>query len=224
MAGSSPPLERRADALSKERIVEAAVALLDAHGAGALTYRALAVRLATGAGALYWHVADKQTLLAAASDLVIARAVAEDAEGASPSDAVRHLALRVFDAIDGRPWLGAQLSGDPWQLAVLRILEAVGAQVTRLGVPEPARFDVATAFLSLVLGLAGQYAAGSRLLPPGADRTAVLREVAERWAQLDAAEHPFLHAVAPQLPEHDDRKQFLAGVDLMLAGIADLCA
>jgi hypothetical protein len=31
--------------------------------------------------------------------------------------------------------------------------------------------------------------------------------------------YPFVHQVAAQLPEHDDGEQFLAGIDLILAGI-----
>ena len=30
--------------------------------------------------------------------------------------------------------------------------------------------------------------------------------------QLDPAEYPFVHQVATQLREHDDREQFLAGI------------
>jgi AcrR family transcriptional regulator len=211
--------ERRADALSKERIVEAAIEILDADGEAALTFRALAARLATGSGAIYWHVTDKQELLAAATDHVIARVMAASVTGAAPREAIRALALGVFDAIDAHPWVGGQLSRDPWQYAVLRILEAVGGQVQALGVPEPAQFNAATALLSFILGLAGQYAAGARLFTRDMDRTAFLAAVAERWVQLDAAQHPFVRQVAAQLPEHDDREQFLAGVDLILAGI-----
>ena len=43
--------------------------------------------------------------------------------------------------------------------------------------------------------------------------------LAARWTRLDPAEYPFVHQVATQLREHDDREQFLAGVDLILAGI-----
>ena len=34
------------------------------------------------------------------------------------------------------------------------------------------------------------------------------------------ADNPFVRRVAAQLPGHDDREQFLAGVNLILAGIA----
>lgn len=38
--------------------------------------------------------------------------------------------------------------------------------------------------------------------------------------QLDAADYPFVREIAAQLPGHDDREQFLAGVDFILVGIA----
>jgi hypothetical protein len=38
--------------------------------------------------------------------------------------------------------------------------------------------------------------------------------------ELDAHEYPFTRNVAAQLREHDDRAEFLAGIDLILAGIA----
>jgi len=207
------------DALSKERIVEAAIEILDASGESALTFRALTARLATGSGAIYWHVANKNDLLAAAADDVIARVMTEVVSEAEPREAIRAIASGVFDAIDAHPWVGAQLSGEPWQSAMLQIFESFGGQVQALGVPERAQFDCASALLNYVLGLAGQYAAGARLLAPETDRSAFLATVAAQWAKLDPAEYPFVRQVARQLPEHDDREQFLAGIDLILAGI-----
>ncbi|MGK3209268.1 TetR/AcrR family transcriptional regulator C-terminal domain-containing protein [Amycolatopsis sp. MEPSY49] len=49
--------------ITRERIVTAALELLDDQGMDALTVRALAARLDVGAPALYWHVRDKQELL-----------------------------------------------------------------------------------------------------------------------------------------------------------------
>ena len=126
--------DRRSDALSRARILDAAIAILDAEGAGGLTFRVLASRLATGSGAIYWHVADKQALLAAVADRIVAEAQAQAGDGGSPREAVRALASAVFDAINAHPWLGAQLSDDPWQPAVLRVLEGVGGRMTALGV------------------------------------------------------------------------------------------
>jgi AcrR family transcriptional regulator len=219
MATRAQRAERRMDALSKERIVEAAIGILDAGGESALTFRALTARLATGAGAIYWHVAGKNELLVATTDDVIARAMTGVTGDAEPREAIRAITLGVFDAIDAHPWVGTQLSREPWQAAVLQIFEGIGEQLQALGVPAQAQFDCASALLSYVLGLAGQYAAGARLLPRDTDRSAFLATVAARWVQRDPAEYPFVHQMAARLAEHDDREQFLAGVDLILAGI-----
>ena len=219
MATRTQRPERRADALSKARIVEAAIEILDADGESALTFRALTARLATGSGAIYWHVANKNDLLAATTDDVIARVMAEVIGGAEPREAIRALALGVFDAIDAHPWVGVQLFREPWRPAMLRIFESVGGRLQALGVPERAQFDSASALVNYVLGVAGQNAANARLHARETDRSAFLAAVAARWARLDPAEYPFVRQVAARLREHDDREQFLAGVDLILAGV-----
>ncbi|MFI5662652.1 TetR/AcrR family transcriptional regulator [Streptomyces sp. NPDC051684] len=221
MATRAQRAERRGDALSKERIVEAAIGILDSEGEKGLTFRALAARLATGAGAIYWHVANKDELLAAATDGVVTRVVADVSQGEDPREGIRSLALGVFDAIDAHPWVGAQLSREPWGSALLQIFEGLGGRLRGLGVPEAEQFDSASALLNYVLGAAAQNAANARLVLPGAatDRSAFLGGLAARWAELDAARYPFLRRMAAELPAHDDRAQFLAGIDLILAGI-----
>lgn len=219
MATRTQRTERRADALSKERIVEAAIGILDSGGESALTFRALTARLATGSGAIYWHVANKDELLAATTDGVIAPVMTDVVAGAEPREAIRTIALGVFDAIDAHPWVGAQLSRAPWQSAMLQIFEGVGGRLQALGVPDEALLDSASALVNYVLGVAGQNAANARLVSQGTDRAAFLANAADHWARLDPAEYPFVHRMAARLPGHDDRDQFLAGIDLILAGI-----
>ncbi|MGC2774389.1 MAG: TetR/AcrR family transcriptional regulator C-terminal domain-containing protein [Bradyrhizobium sp.] len=219
MAIKTPRTDRRADALSKQRIVDAAIEILDADGESALTFRALSARLATGSGAIYWHVADKNDLLAATTDEIIARVMTDVLSGAEPREAIRAIALGVFDAIDAHPWVGAQLHREPSRPAMLQICEGIGGRLQALGVPDRALFDAASALVNYILGVAGQNAANARLIPRGTDRSAFLATVAAQWAQLDPAEYPFVRRVATQLRDHDDREQFLAGIDLILAGI-----
>jgi AcrR family transcriptional regulator len=211
--------QRRTDALSKKRIIKAAIEILDTDGENALTFRALATRLATGSGAIYWHVADKNELLAAATYDIVARVTTEVADDIEPQEAIRATALGLFDAIDARPWVGAHLSHEPWQSAMLQIFESVGRQLQALGVPERALFNSGSALVNYILGVAGQNAANARLLPRETNRAAFLATLATQWEQLDPVEYPFVHQVLTQLREHDDREQFLAGIDLILAGI-----
>src|SRR3984885_15390590 len=136
MVAKSQRAPRRREALSRDVIVEAATEILDAGGEDALTLRALTVRLATGYGAIYHHVADRNDLLAAATDHVIAGVVTGLAAGAGARPSLRAIALRLFDAIDAHPWVGAQLSREPWRPALLDIFEIVSEQLQAFGVPE----------------------------------------------------------------------------------------
>ncbi|MFI2645607.1 TetR/AcrR family transcriptional regulator [Streptomyces sp. NPDC018610] len=211
--------ERRQEPLSRERIVGAAVDLLDTVGESGLTFRALAERLSTGPGAIYWHLKGKAELLAAATDAVVTAAIAVEDSGATPPEALRALALGVFDAIDFHPWVGAYLARTPGESSMLRVFERIGRQVQALGVPEAARFTAASALMNYILGVAGQNAANTRAVAPGTDRAEYLDAVAREWSRLDPEAYAFTRSVAGRLREHDDRAEFVAGIDLILAGI-----
>ena len=127
--------ERRGEPLSRERIVEAAIGLLDESGEGGLTFRALARRLATGPGALYWHVSGKDELLGAATDAAVADAMTAATAGATPREAVRALAVGVFDAIDAHPWIGAQLARSPGRSRCCGSSSTSGARSRHSGCP-----------------------------------------------------------------------------------------
>jgi AcrR family transcriptional regulator len=204
--------------LSRERIVGAAIEMLDAAGEAGLTFRALSARLKTGAGAIYWHVANKDELLVAATETILS-AAARPGPG-TPEETLRAIALGVFDAVDAHPWVGTQLTRMQAQPALLRLSESIGRQVQAFGTPAADRFDASTALLNYILGVAGQNAGLAASMQPGAVRDEVLGAMADAWASLDPEEFPFLRSVAGQLREHDDRDQYLAGIDLILAGIA----
>lgn len=213
--------QRREDSLSRERIVEAAIALLDSSGESALTFKALSDRLETGAGAIYWHIDNKNDLLIAACDAVVARTLGVLPENRVPEEAIRTLALDMFDAIDAHPWVGATLARAAGQLPTVRILERIGRQVRALGVPDDAQWAAVSALLSYILGVSGQNAANAQLARArNLDRSDFLGEMSSIWSKLDPAEYPFTSSIAAQLPAHDDRADFLAGIDFILSGIS----
>ncbi|MDM9644972.1 TetR/AcrR family transcriptional regulator [Rhizobium sp. S163] len=213
--------QRREDSLSRERIVEAAIAILDSSGEGALTFKALSQRLETGAGAIYWHIDSKDDLLIAACDAIVARTLGGLPENAVPDAAIRALALHMFDAIDAHPWVGATLARAAGQLPTVRILERVGQQVRALGVPDDVQWAAVSALLSYILGVSGQNAANAQLARErNLDRADFLGEMSSVWSKLDPAGYPFTNSMAARLPAHDDRADFLAGIDFILNGIA----
>lgn len=220
---SSQPQRRKAS-LSKERVVAAAIDILDTAGESALTFRTLANRLSTGSGAIYWHVADKDALLSAATEHVLSGAMASVVSAPNPADALRAIALGVFDAIEAHPWVGTQLAREPGHPAMVAIFENSSAQFDALGVPRGALFHCVSAFAQYLLGTAAQTAAAARHKFRASDRSAVLNTIVGEWTQRDPAEYPFVHLLADQLRSHDEREAFLAGLDLIIAGAEALTA
>jgi AcrR family transcriptional regulator len=220
MAKKARGTPRREESLSRDRIIEASIELLDSSGEGGLTFRTLSERLATGPGAIYWYIANKTDLLTAACDAIIARTMKTCVVGAKPKATVRALALGLFDAIDAHPWVGSALTSAPGQSPMVRILEPLGQQVRALGVTDNTQWAVVGALLNYILGVGGQNAANGQLARArGLDRSDFLEEVATAWSQLDPHEYPFTRSVAGQVRAHDDRMDFLAGIDLILRGI-----
>jgi AcrR family transcriptional regulator len=216
--------QRREESLSRERIIEASIELLDGSGEGGLTFRSLSERLATGPGAIYWHIANKGDLLTAACDAIIARTMnttmAPVTPGATPQATIRLIALAMFDAIDAHPWVGSALTRAPGQSPMLRIVERIGQQIRALGVPKKEHWVTVSALLNYILGVGGRNAANGQFArTQGLDRSDFLDAVSAAWSQLDPEEYPFARSLAGQLRAHDDRKDFLAGIDLILRGI-----
>ena len=103
---------------------------------------------------------------------------------------------------------------------MLDIYESVSEQLQALGVPRRALSDSAGVLVNYILGVAGQNAANARALANSKmERSAFLAAVAAQWAQIDPARYPSVHKARTHLREHDDREQFLAGIDLILVGI-----
>ena len=220
MTEKFPRRPRRDDALSRERIIAASIELLDSGGEAALTFRALSDKLATGPGAIYGHIANKHDLLAAACDAIVSRTVDLGAAGAAPAQTVRTVALAMFDAMDDHPWIGAALTWTAGQLTMVRIIECLGQQVRALGVAPEKHWATISALLNFILGVGGQNAANAQAARArGAERAEVLGAVADHWSQLDAQAYPFVRSVAAQMSAHDDRADFLVGIELILQGM-----
>jgi AcrR family transcriptional regulator len=216
-AAGSP---RRQESLSRERIIEASIELLDSNGESGLTFRALSERLATGPGAIYWHIANKSALLTAACDALVARTMHQTVAAETPEATIRAIALSVFDAIDAHPWIGSALTDAAGLSPFVRILERVGQQIRALRVPDEEQWAAVGALMAYILDVSRQNAANGQLARTrGLDRSDFLEAVSIAWSQLDPKEYPFARSVAREIRDHDDRADFLAGIDLILKGI-----
>lgn len=209
---------RRSDALSKDRIVRAAIEILDSSGEVGLTTRTLAASLQTGSGAIFHHVGNREELLRAAAGSVVANVTSGIAAESTPEESIRLLMTGVFEAICTHPWVGAQLAREPWQAVFLEVFFDIGSRLHTLGVAEVELFDAASTLSSYLLGVAAQQAAGVSLARQ-TDRATFLGAAVENWLEQRAQpDHPFVNHVTG-LAEHDDRAQFIAGLEVILDGI-----
>jgi AcrR family transcriptional regulator len=146
-----PGQDRGRPRLSREEIVDAAIAIADAEGAEALSMRRIAQVLRAGTMSLYWHVTSKEHLLDLMRDMLMAEVEVPDPTGDWQSD-LRTFAMNyrrmlrrhlwLMDFVGGRPPLGpttllnfeamlATLAVLPIDSDVqLRILESVNTYVS----------------------------------------------------------------------------------------------
>lgn len=222
--------QRRNQVLSRERIIETAIELLDAGGESALTTRALAERLSTGSGAIYYRVGSRDDLLDAATETIVTSALAGEPGRAetSPEDEIRTVALALFDAIAEHRWLATRLTlqvvRKPFGAVTVGIFERIGRQVAALGVPQGSWFAAASTLVHFILGAVSQNAridGDTATAEP--DRVEFLDATAAAWQDLDPEAYPFMHAIVGQMGEHDDREQFLTGIGVVLSGLTQLC-
>lgn len=102
----------RRRALTKERIIRAAIELLDERGLEALTMRDLATSLGTGAMSLYNHVANKDEVLGGVVE-VVAQEIHVPTPGADWRASMRQRAVSARDVIVRHPWAARLLESQP---------------------------------------------------------------------------------------------------------------
>jgi AcrR family transcriptional regulator len=218
VTANTPPSSRSRGrpALPLERILAAALELVDEQGADALSMRSLAQRLGSGTATLYRHFASRSELVA----LVVDRMIGEtdvDAVAALPwQQACMSFAQSMFDAL-GRhgnvaPLLIGHVPLGPNALAhrelVLSVLLDNGFE------PTVAAHAYATVS-RYVLGLAIQVSGST------ADTDQRDANVSAAFHHLDPARYPATVAVADELPVPLE-EEFTFGLQLIVAGLERL--
>jgi AcrR family transcriptional regulator len=206
--------------LSKERVLRAAVALADRHGADALSMRLLAQELGAGAMSLYHYVANKDELLDGMVDVVFEE-IALPATDGDWRTAMRQRALATRDALARHPWAIALMESrtQPGP-ANLRHREATLATLRRAGFTVAAATHANWLLDSYLYGFALQVAT----LP--FDTKEQLADMAEQvfMPQIPADRFPFLHEAAAELVAagYDPASEFEVGLGLILDALEGL--
>ena len=206
-------------ALTRERVVAEALAVIAADGAQALSMRALAARLGVVPGALYRHVRGKEQLYDLILDAVLGEVDCR-ADPATPWAAqVAALAGRLRTVLENHPGTAALLkTRDPLSPTSLDLAEAFLAPLLAAGLPGR---EAAMAFRAIY-----DYTLGFALADPTSPAEQRLRDTATReqlrafFRALPATRFPALavHGIHAWDGARDQR--FATGLDTLLRGIA----
>jgi AcrR family transcriptional regulator len=199
----------RGPLLSRERIVAAAAALIDAHGLEALSTRRLATELGVRGPSLYHHFRTKQEILDAVADSIVATVDVSCFARCDWREALRRWGRSYRDALAAHPNIVPYLAQGPGRRpAALAMADTVHGGLVRAGWPPGRATHIGALMRYLVAGSAlGSFARGF-VEDPG----------------LYAAHYPHLHQ-AHRLAGHQesvDEGAFMLGLEMIIDGLSRL--
>jgi TetR/AcrR family transcriptional regulator, tetracycline repressor protein len=210
---------RREQPLTREAIVETALAVLDRDGLDALSMRSVAAELKTGAAALYRHVANKDELLDLVFDHVIGEFEVPDPEPQRWAEQVKEVARAVRAGIlRHRDIVRISMGRYPMGPNGLRLAERLLAIFRAGGLPDRTA-TVASHLMFVVINGFSLEDAGP-VGGPGASPDEVNAMITDYIASLPPERFPNLVAVAPVFMLDDLDARFDLLLDLFVDGLA----
>ena len=203
--------------LSRERILEVALLVADDEGVDSLKMRELGRTLGVEGMALYRHFSNKDEILDAMLDSVLAETVTS----AGPGDwleAVRRSAISVHRALERHPW-AIELLMDPVRIRPARLehIEALLARLEDAGFSEEETYHAYHLLDAYVYGFSLWLAAHSFT-------------TASSLAAVERVRDMIIFADYPHLAKHHEQHQiegphrevsaFEIGLDLVMEGLA----
>ena len=213
--------EERRLPLDRDRVVKAALELLDEVGLDGLTMRRLADRLGVKAASVYWHVRDKEELLDLVFDRVIGEVEVPNPDPLRWQEQVWEVARRMRRVTNShRDVARIQLGRFPIGPNALVFSEGLLAILRAAGLPNRASAYFAALLPLYVSAFSLEEASGLRA--PGGDEASpekVLEEIRGYFASLPAKSFANLSALAGEVTGGDPDDRFEFGLELLLDGL-----
>jgi AcrR family transcriptional regulator len=210
-----PTIPKRRAPLSRDRILDAAVALADRDGIEAVSMRRLGQELGVEAMSLYKHVEGKDDVLSGIADRIAADFQLPDPDRPWRV-AIRDCAIAAHAVLLRHPWAGPLLESMPTPgPARLAYLDAVVGVLRRAGFSLP---EVAHAFGALDSHL---YGFTMQVVSWPFDAGDMPDVAAEMVETMDADRYPNLVAMGSMVASSGQRipVDFTFGLDLLLDGL-----
>lgn len=209
--------------LSEDAVVDAALAILQSDGLGAVTMRRVAAALDTGPASLYVYVPGREGLLQAMLDRVVAT-IRLDAPDPSGWRAQLHSLLqRMHRALVAHPGIAAMTLADPPTTeAVLALTENLLGILFAGGLDPQDAAWACDILVSLVTAVASEDDVRRR--GGSGDRREQVDELYRTFAGLPPDRFPLLAAHAAQMVAGDTDERFRFAIDVVIDGVVTRAA
>jgi TetR/AcrR family transcriptional regulator, tetracycline repressor protein len=206
--------------LGRDEVLEGALALLEKEGLDGLTMRRLAASLGVRAGAIYWHFADKQALVDAMIETMLAGLLEPAPTGTwdeQIAELTRRMAAAMLRVRDGARLATLALRPGPNSLD---LSEAMMQIIRKSG-----RSRRATLWASAVIGYYVLGYVTDLQATEAAKARGLMSVVRGLRKSLARADYPLLHsisdtALAQMLEGRDAQARFEFGLQVILRGLA----
>jgi AcrR family transcriptional regulator len=216
---------RRATArvpLDRDTIVTAALAVLDREGLDGLTMRRVAEELGTGAGALYWHVANKEELLHLVIDRIVSELELPDPDPSHWEEQLKELGRAMRRLLKShRDIARVTLGRVPMGPNLVRVIEWQLALLKGAGLPD-ATAALTGDLLALYVG-AFVYEESLPMTSSVEDDASPVEMIAmirDYFASLPPDRFPHTIGLADELTRADRDERFDFGLDVIVRGLS----
>jgi AcrR family transcriptional regulator len=203
------------DRLSRDAIVDTALAIVDAEGVAAVTVRRLARELDTGPASLYWHVASKEHILELLYDRILGEITFPEPDPARWDEQIREVARSSYEVFAAHADAALLSIGNvPFGPNGLRMIEWMFAVLRGAGVPD----QIAGFFGDLL----GRFIDVSVLEEARARENLDDEKLAQMGAYIQALppeQFPNILRMVPTMSAGDAESRFELGIDLLLDGL-----
>ncbi len=205
--------------LTRERVVDEALALISQEGAPALTMRTLSARLGVVPGALYRHVRNKEQLQDLVTDGVLAEVDCDVDPALSWTEQIKTLAHRLRNVLEAHPGVAGLLKArDPLGPHSLTLAEAILLPLHNAGFP---RREAGLAFFLILDYTIGFEVSNPRISvnEQRVQNAATRKRLHEFFRSLPNDYFPTLAALGEHIWLDNRDQRFTAGINALVNGL-----
>jgi AcrR family transcriptional regulator len=225
MTSEASPRSRRdrpaKPALSREAIVDAALAIIGKEGLDALSMRSLAQALDTGPASLYVYVANRDELWDLVFDAAIATIETEPTDPARWREQLHALGERMLHmmVVEYPGVARLAMARIPVGDNALRVSESLLSLLKAGGVGDQAAAYAADLFSMFVTANAYEQSLYAQLYTDPDYEQREVERIAKRFADLSPERYPTIASLRDKLTAGDGDERFSLGIDVIVNGL-----